>query len=109
IQVSAEARFLRGHYNFELKKLFGNVPWIDESVSYTAGNFLIPNTADILPNIEADFLYAYNNLPEDYTTGSHTGDFARANKWAAACYLAKTYLFEKNFPAARSLLTTIIA
>ncbi len=108
-QVSAEARFLRGHYNFELKKLFGNVPWIDESVSYSAGNFLIPNTADILPNIEADFLYAYNNLPEDYTGDILTGEYARANKWAAACYLAKTYIFEQKWADAKTLLTTIIA
>ncbi len=103
IEVTAEARFLRGHYYFELKKMFGNVPWIDETVSYTAGNFLIPNNTDIFPNIEADFSYAYQNLPETQA------DLGRANKWAAACYLAKTYLFEKKFSDARTLLTTIVA
>lgn len=110
LQVAAETRFLRGHYNFELKKLFGNVPWIDQGVTYTAGNFLVPNDADILPNIEADFQFAYDHLPEDYTTdGAFKGDYGRANKWAAACYLAKTYMFEKKFPEARALFTTIIA
>ncbi len=106
IQVLAEARFLRGHYNFELKKLFGNIPWIDESISYSNGNFLVPNNMDILPNIEADFMFAYQNLPADYKS---TGEFGRANKWAAASYLAKTYLFEKKYTDARTLLTTIIA
>lgn len=109
LQVSAEARFLRGHYNFELKKLFGNVPLIDPSITYTAGNFLVPNNTDILPNIEADFMYAYNNLPDDYTAGTFKGDYGRANKWTAACYLAKTYMFEKKFAEARALFTTIIA
>ena len=109
IQIRAEAVFLRGHYNFELKKLFGNVPLIDESISYSNGNFLVPNNTDILPNIEADFLFAYNSLPEDYTSGSLAGDYARANKWAAACYLAKTYMYEGKFSEARTLFTTIIS
>ena len=33
----------------------------------------------------------------------------RANKWAAAAYLAKVYMFEKKFAEARALYTTIIA
>ncbi|HMH34360.1 MAG TPA: RagB/SusD family nutrient uptake outer membrane protein, partial [Puia sp.] len=100
---AAEARFLRGHYNFELRRLFGNVPWIDETISYSAQNFLVPNNTDIFPNIEADFLFAYTNLPETQ------GQIARANKWAAATYLAKTYIYEKKWTDARTLLTTIIA
>src|SRR5690625_4660432 len=30
-RVEGEARFLRGHYYFELKKMFDQVPWVDES------------------------------------------------------------------------------
>jgi hypothetical protein len=29
---TAQARFLRGHYYFELKKMFNKVPWIDETI-----------------------------------------------------------------------------
>ncbi|MCW3116079.1 MAG: RagB/SusD protein, partial [Chitinophagaceae bacterium] len=108
-QVTAESRFLRGHYMFELKKLFGNVPWIDETISYTEGNFLVPNTVDVFPNIEADFQYAYDNLPEDYTSGAFSGQYGRANRWAAASYLAKTFLYEKKYTEAQALLVTIIA
>lgn len=103
LQVSSEARFLRGHYAFELRKIFKMVPWIDENITYTAGNYLVPNDHDILTDIEADFSYAYANLPDVQTS------VGRANKWAAASYLAKTYLFEKKFGEARTLLTTIIA
>jgi len=60
VQLLAESRFLRGHYHFELKKLFGNVPWIDETITYSAGNFLVPNDKDVLPMIEADFQFAYD-------------------------------------------------
>ena len=101
-RITAEARFLRGHYHFELAKNFGNIPYIDESITYAAGNYLVPN-GPALAKIEADFAYAYANLPE---TMSSVG---RANKWAAAAYLAKIYMFEKKFSEARALFTAIIA
>ncbi len=62
-RISGEARFLRGHYYFELKRLFNQVPFIDETLS-TEEAVKVTNTADIWPNIEADFQYAYDNLPE---------------------------------------------
>ncbi len=102
-RITAEARFLRGHYHFDLAKLFNKIPFIDESVTYTAGNFLVSNATPILPLIEADFAYAYANLPE---TMSSVG---RANKWAAAAYLAKVYMFEKKYAEAKALYTLIIA
>lgn len=103
IQITAEARFLRAHYAFELYKMFKNIPWIDENITYSKGNWHVPNTTDVLPNIEADLAYAYANLPE---TQSQVG---RANKWAAASYLGKIYLWEKKYSDARTLLTTVVA
>jgi len=103
VQVLAEARFLRGHYHFELKKLFGHVPWIDETITYSAGNFLVPNDKDVLPMIEEDFAFAYSNLPEKQA------DLGRANKWAAACYLMKTYIYEKKYTDALALWAVIKA
>jgi len=99
--ATAESRFLRGHYHFELKKIFGNIPYIDETVSYSNGNWRVPNTTDAWPMIEADFEFAYNNLPE---TQAEPG---RANKWAAAAYLAKAYVFEHKWSEALALLHTI--
>ncbi len=101
-RITAEARFLRGHYHFDLAKIFNNVPFIDESVTYAAGNFLVAN-GPVMSKIEADFAYAYANLPETMDA------VGRANKWAAAAYLAKVYMFEKKFAEARTLYTTIIA
>lgn len=99
-EAIAEARFLRGHFHFDAKKMWNNVPYVDETV--TDFNDL-PNTTSIWPNIEADFRFAYNNLP---VTQPLAG---QANKWAAACYIAKCYMFEQNFTAAKALLDTIIA
>lgn len=101
--LSGQARFLRGHYYFELKKTFNNTPYVDETVDYGTGVDKVKNDADLWPKIEADFKYAYDNLPE---TQDAVG---RANKWAAAAYLAKTYMFQKKFAEAKALYDLIIA
>jgi starch-binding outer membrane protein, SusD/RagB family len=109
-ELVAEARFLRAHYMMELKKVYGNVPYVNEDVTYIAGNWRVPNSADVATNngvvwplIEADLNYAAANLPEKQT------DAGRANKWAAECYLAKAYMYQQKYTDALPLLTTIIA
>ena len=98
-EVQAEARFLRGHFHFEAKKTFNNVPYVDETVT----NFKsLSNTINIWPMIEADFRFAFNNLPVVQPS------VGQANKWAAACFLAKCYMFEQNYNAAKALLDSII-
>ena len=99
-QAEAEARFIRGHHHFEAKKMWNKVPYVDEATTDFAG---ATNSTDIWPKIEADFQFAYANLDE---VKSYRGS---VNKWAAACFLAKTYMFEKKFAEARALFTTIIA
>jgi len=98
-----QARFLRGLYHFEVKKIFNMVPYVDETVSYAVGNYNVPNDKDIWPNIEADFKFAADNLPATYS------EVGRANQWAAKSYLAKTYMFEKKFTEAKAVLDDIIA
>ena len=102
-RITGEARFLRGHYYFELKRAFNMVPYIDESVDYGAGIDQVKNDVDIWPKIEADFKFAYDNLP---ATQNAVG---RANKWAAAAYLAKAYMYEKKYAEAKALFDLIIA
>ena len=98
-----QARFLRGLYHFEVKKVFNMVPYVDESISYGAGNYFVPNTADIWPNIVADFKFAADNLP---ATFSQAG---RANKWAAKAYLGKALIFQKKFAEAKPIFDDVIA
>ena len=102
-RISGEARFLRGHYYFELKKVYNNTPYVDETLDYGTGIEKVPNNVDLWPKIEADFTYAAANLPE---TQSAAG---RANSWAAKTYLAKTLLYQKKFADAKTLFTTVIA
>jgi len=102
IEISAEAKFLRGHYYFELKKVYNMVPYVDENINYTKGNWHVPNNVDIWPMIEADFQYATANLP------AKQGDVGRANKYAAEAFLAKAFMFEHKFPDALTLLNDLI-
>lgn len=100
--VSAEARFLRAHYYFELKRVFNMVPWIDETLDLN-GAIEVPNNTDIWPKIEADFQYAIDNLPE---TQPQVG---RANSWAARAYLGKVYMYQDKFNEAKALFDQVIA
>lgn len=102
-RIIAEARFLRGHYHFEAKKMWNNVPYLDETIVYGEGEFNVGNQEDVWPKIQADFEFAYNNLA---SSGMAVG---RANKWAAGSYLAKALMFQGKFSEALPLLETIIA
>jgi hypothetical protein len=104
----AEARFLRGFYHLEGKKMWNNFPYVDEGISYASGNLNVPNYVngayiDIWPQIEADLSYAVSNLPG---TQPNVG---RVNKWAAMAFLAKAYMYEHKYAAAKTLLDQIIA
>lgn len=103
-RIAAEARFLRAHYHFEAKKMWNMVPWISEDQIDVKdfNSAKVPNDQDIWPNIEADFKFAMDNLPETHA------QFGRANKWAAASFLAKAYMFQNKFAEARPLLENII-
>ncbi|RPD47435.1 MULTISPECIES: RagB/SusD family nutrient uptake outer membrane protein [Chitinophagaceae] len=104
-QIEGEARFIRAFMHFEGKKAFGNIPFLDETVT----DYKVPNTdasgnyLNIWPKIEEDFKWAYDNLDE---VRPHVG---RANKWAAAAYLAKAYMFQNKFAEAKALFDVIIA
>ncbi len=98
--IEAEAHFLRGHYYFDLKKMFGNIPWVDET---TEDPGTVGNTEDVWPKIEADFKFAYDNLPN---TQSQIG---RANKWAAGAYLAKAQLYQGKWSEAKATFDAVIA
>ncbi|MDB5122774.1 MAG: SusD family protein [Mucilaginibacter sp.] len=101
-EVTAEARFLRGVFHMELAKMYRNVAYVDESVTYGTGNFNVSNPGPIWDKIEADFTAAMNVLP---ATQSQKG---RANKYAAEALLAKAYMFDHKYSTALPLLTDLI-
>ena len=100
-RISGEARLLRGHFYFDLKKHFNQIPVFDETVGPTEV-ILVPNSGDAWAQIEADFQFAYDNLPGDNGAG-------RVNKWAAAAYMGKAKLFQSKFAEAKTWFDDVIA
>jgi len=102
-RLSGEARLLRGHFYFDLKKHFNNVPYIDETVEASDISD-VPNSPGVTwDTIIADFQYAFDNLP---ATQAQAG---RVNKWAALAYLGKAKLYKKDFAGAKSAFDQVIA
>ena len=96
-----EARFLRGLYYFNLVRFFGGVPKITRVLLANEGNSLEAQTRATRDEIYAvvieDFEFAAANLPMKGDVGSQVG---RATKGAAQSYLAKVYLYQKNWQKA---------
>ena len=105
VERLAELNFLRGHYYFELKKIYNQIPYIDESAQ-TVEDYAKSNTEftsdELWSKIEANFQTAYENLPE---TQSEAG---RPTKIAAKAYLTKCYLFQKKWQQAFDASTEVI-
>jgi starch-binding outer membrane protein, SusD/RagB family len=102
-ELSAEARFLRGYFHFEAKKIWKNVPYVNETINFASHNLNVPNNTDIWPQIDADFKFAIDNLSVNQK------DKGRANKYAAEAFLAKAYMFQHRYDSARFWLNDLLA
>ena len=99
-QQLGEALFLRGYYNFELQKFYGNVPFISvENLDNL--EFNQPNPGPIWTQIEADFQTAVDNLGNDVVNG-------RANSWVAKAFLGKAFLYQEKWDQAFPLLNDVV-
>lgn len=96
--IAGQARFLRAHFYFEIKKFWNNAPWIDE----TTTDFNQPVSTELWAKITSDFKFAYENLP------ATQGEIGRVNKWAAGAYLAKSYLYQKKYADAKAVFDVVI-
>ena len=97
----AEARFLRGHFYFELTKIYKYIPFIDEEM-YAAQEFNQPNPSAPWDKIEADFQYAVDNLPTSQNA------IGRPTSWVAKAFLGKTHLYQSDWNAALPLLADVV-
>lgn len=109
-RLIGEARFLRGLYYFNLVRFFGGVPKITTAPLASEGNSAALNTrasaAEIYSLITEDLQFAVDNLPMKGDPGTQIG---RATKGAAQSYLAKVYLYQKNWQKAYELSQAVIA
>jgi starch-binding outer membrane protein, SusD/RagB family len=108
-RLLGEARFLRGLYYFNLVRFFGGVPKITRVPAPSEGNSDELNTrasaADIYTQVIEDLQFAVDNLPLKGDAATQVG---RANKGAAQAFLAKVYLYQKNWAKVLELTNAII-
>lgn len=102
-EIQAEARFLRAHYYFQLRRTFVNVPYVDETTT-TADAAVKPNNTDVYPNIQADLEHALANLPES----KPKGEVGRINKTIVRAYLGKVLLYQNKHSEALPLFQAVI-
>ena len=103
-RIQGEARFLRSHFFFEAVKVFNRPVFVDETVGTAEGPAYedLTNDGDVWAPMEADFEFAFNNLPGTMDAAG------RANKWAAAAMLGKVYLYQGKWNDAKRMFDQVI-
>lgn len=90
-----EGRFFRAVMNYQLVRIWGQVPLRLEAVkSADQADLGLASIADIYASIILDLEFAEDNLPP-------TADPGRATAGSAKAFLAEVYLTTKDFPNAR--------
>jgi hypothetical protein len=93
----AEATFLRAHYNFDLLRLFKNIPLITKPLAPAdIYNQVQAAPEAVYASVEADLQAAIPNLPAT-VSGTELG---RVTQGAAIALLGKVYLYDKKYSQA---------
>lgn len=110
-RLIAEAKFLRALFYWRLVRVFGGVPLITKVVD--PANHSEVDSAQI----RATKLQVYNQIISDWTTAADSlplksayanADLGRATKGAAQGFLAKAYLYQKNWQKAYDYSADVI-
>jgi hypothetical protein len=101
----AEMRFLRALYNFNLVRMFGDIPLLKTPVGVVESyDFLRAPTSEVYEFIVSDLTFAVANLPLQ----SQLSRVGQASKGAAQGILGKVYLTLGDKAAAKNVLQEII-
>jgi hypothetical protein len=103
-QLLGESYFLRGWAYFELVRLFGNVPLIDQPLSATEVAKIPQSKATdiyeqiILPDMRKAISYLPINKDMKNADNASVADYGRADKIAATAMLGRIYITMSGFP-----------
>lgn len=93
-ELLGELRLIRGHFYFDLIRIFERIPYIDENTDPTTASPYEYTREQIMDKIKDDFEYAWLHLGED---GLSEGRF---NRYAAAAYMAKAAIETRDWATA---------
>jgi len=99
--ITGEATFLRGYYEFDAYKLWGNVPYLHEGDDPRKSN---STKAQVGAELLKDFDTAISSLP----ASPRNGQKGRATSWTAKAYKARTLMYLGQYAAALPILTDIV-
>ena len=103
-----EAYFMRGYAYFQLGYLFGGVPLIDKQMKVTEIAQIARSTQEQTFDFAAkDLTQAVSLLPAVWPAPAT--ELGKATKYAAEGIMARMYLFQKKYAAAKPLLADIIS
>jgi len=95
-RLTAEAKFLRAFYYFDLIRYYGKLPIIDHTVSAAEANKISRSPVkDVYALVIADLQFAIANLPVNYAGAfpSYSAtDVGRVTKYGAEAILAEVYM-----------------
>ncbi|MDR2221894.1 MAG: RagB/SusD family nutrient uptake outer membrane protein [Flavobacteriaceae bacterium] len=104
-QRQGELFFLRGHYYFELKKIYNKIPYIDETIikveDYNRSNVEF-SSEELWQKIAIDFKNAANVLP------LNQAQVGRPTSTAAKAYLMKVMVYQKKWQEAYTISEEIV-
>ncbi len=102
-EIAGRARFIRGFAYYHLVRLFGDIPYLDETTTTAEASIAPRTSADIVyANIIEDFQAAKQSLPNT------RADRALPGKAAASGFLASVYLTRGEYQLAYNEATEII-
>lgn len=105
-QRQGELCFLRGHYYFELKKIYNQIPYIDETIvkveDYNRSNVEF-TSEQLWQKIEDDFIKAIDLLP------IKQAQVGRPTNIAAKAYLMKTMIYQNKWQEAYNISQDVIS
>ena len=82
-------------------KIYGNVPYISEQ-NYADVDYNQPNPGPIWDEIEADFQFAIDNLPDTQA------DPGRPTSFTARAFKGKAHMFQQEYNDAKTLFDAVI-
>lgn len=95
-RLTAEARFLRAFYYFDMVRYYGRLPIVDHPVLSEEANTIRRSSVDsVYKLIISDLQFAIANLPANYAgtfPAYSASDVGRATKYAAEAILAQVYM-----------------
>lgn len=110
-QLLGEAYFLRAYFYFYVTGLYGNVPLALTTDPKINASLAQTDQPHVYSQIISDLKQAQSLLSAQYldaTLLTTVTDRVRPTKWAATALLARTYLYNHQWPAADSAATVLI-